>query len=426
MRPMILGAALLGLAASADAQTLAQRITAGGDGEVRFQYAARAASCGDGERYIRLHDATFFFSNRGTSMWTNRGGFSDFDGRPCRHGPAEVRLTVRDGAVVAVRTTLPAPATREGARDLGVISASEAARYFLSLFVQQGLVDDQRVLLALVLADSTRIWPDLHRVARDASLSDTRRGHALGWSRYDGDPAAIAPLTAFLRDASLSGKTRNGAVVALAHFDEPAALRALLEFVTSGDSATKLRATAVHIIGGENPEALPTFRRLAGDAVLPNEVRSALFLVLSNSDDPADGRLLRSLLPRIESEKLKDRLLHAVSERDDLESARWLLTVATSNEESVKTRRQALFWAGESDALPLADLVAVYPKLDDRNVKEHYIFVLQNRKEPQATDRLIELARSEKDPQLQKKAMFWIGQKKDPKAVAFIREVITQ
>ena len=422
MRPILLGAALL-LAGSAHAQTLTQRIAAVRDGEVRFRYAARAATCGDGERMVRLEDAMFIVSSRGG--WTQVQGNIISD-QPCRHGLAEARLSVRDGAVISIRSTLPAPEMRPGARDLGIVPAADAARYFLSLigFTPLG-VDDQRVFLALVLADSTRIWPDLVGIARNASLSESLRGRALSWSGYDGDPALVPVLAGFLRDASAPSKIRSGAASGLSRLDDPAALRTLLDYVSNGDVA-KLRATIVHIVGGETAEALPAFRRMAADPAAPDEVRGAIFLELSESENPADGQLLRSLLPKIESEKLKDRLLHSVSERDDAESARWLLQVAMSTTETVETRRKALFWAGQSEALPLADLVAVYPRLTDRKLKEHFIFVLHDRDEDEATDHLIRIARTETDTELRKKAFFWLSQRKDEKSVAFFREVISK
>ena len=421
MRVTLLGAALL-LAGSAQAQTLAQRIAAVREGEVRFRYAARPATCGDGDRMVRLEDAMFIASTRG---WTELQGRIISD-QPCRHGLAEARLTIRDGAIVSIRSTLPAPETRPAARDLGIVPAAEAARYFLGLIgVTPLAVDDQRVFLALVLADSASVWRELVSIARNPSLSESLRGRALAWSGYDRDPALVSVLAGFLRDDSAPAKVRGGAASGLSRLDDPAALRTLLDYVSSGDVA-KLRASIVHVVGGETAEALPTLRRVAADADAPDEVRGAIFLELSESEDPADGKLLWSLFPRIESEKLKDRLLHSVSERDEPESGRWLLQIATSTNETVRTREKALFWAGEVETLPLSELVAVYPKLTERKLKDHFIFVLHERDEPEATDHLIRIARTETDPDLRKKAFFWLGQRKDAKSVAFIREVINR
>ena len=423
MRTIFYGAALLCAAASVDAQTLAQRIASVRDGEVRFRYAARAATCGDGDRTIRFEDAMFVTSSRGS--WSEFHGRIISD-RPCRLGLAEARLTIDNGAVVGIRSTLPAPATREGARDLGIVAAGDAARYFLGLLGSTPLtVADNRVFLALVLADSTVIWPELVKIARNPELSDALRGRALAWSGYDRDPAQTSVLVGFLRDRSAPSKIRSGAASGLARLDEPAALRALLDFVANGDT-TKLRATIVHIVGGETSEALPTFRRLAADPAAPEDVRGAIFLEMGDSDDPADAQLLRSLLPRIESEKLKERLLHSISQREEPGSARWLLQVAMSSTETVKTRERALFWAGQSQALPLSDLVAVYPKLTERKLKRHFIFVLHDRDEAEATDHLVRIARTETDTDLRKQAFFWLSQRKDEKSVAFFREVISK
>jgi HEAT repeat protein len=39
---------------------------------------------------------------------------------------------------------------------------------------------------------------------------------------------------------------------------------------------------------------------------------------------------------------------------------------------------------------------------------------------------LIEVARTNHNPQVRKKAIFWLGQSKDPRALAFFEDVLTK
>ena len=49
--------------------------------------------------------------------------------------------------------------------------------------------------------------------------------------------------------------------------------------------------------------------------------------------------------------------------------------------------------------------------------------VVQSR-DPAAVDKLISIARTDKDTQSRKKAIFWLGQSHDPRAIKAITEVL--
>ena len=396
-------------------QSLMQRVTAGGDGTVRIRYASRPDICG-GNRYIRLGENVYMAGNRGLSIMT--GHFQTDD--PCNRGMAETRLEVMKGRVVDVKSAVASSAGTAD-RDLGIVGTADVTKMFLDLLSRPDADRDERLFLALILADSATIWPDLVRLAKNTALSDERRGRALRWAGLDGEADAREPLAVFLRDATLPRKIRQGAASGLAQIDDPATTRLLTEFVRApGDS--RLRAGIVHMVN-DRGGAMSVWRTMAADASIDEEVRGAIFLVLSNTDNPQDGRLLRSLLPSVQTKKLRGRLLHAVSERDDAESGKWLLEVGISSEHDYETRKQALFWAGQSET-PVKDVVAAYDRLDDRRLKEYMIFVIQDREESEATDKLISIARSDPDKENRKKAMFWLGESKDPRAASFIREVL--
>jgi HEAT repeat protein len=89
-------------------------------------------------------------------------------------------------------------------------------------------------------------------------------------------------------------------------------------------------------------------------------------------------------------------------------------------------RKQALFWRGQRDAAPLSDLLALYTRLDSRELREHYVFVLSQRRESAAVDRLIDLAKSDSDREIRAKATFWLGQSRDPRATKFLEERISK
>jgi hypothetical protein len=89
----------------------------------------------------------------------------------------------------------------------------------------------------------------------------------------------------------------------------------------------------------------------------------------------------------------------------------------------IETRKQALFWFGQGNA-PTKDLVRLYDSLDARSLREHFTFVVSQRRDDEAVDKLIDIARTDRDSQIRKQAMFWLGQTKHPRAIKFFHDVL--
>src|SRR3989442_3635246 len=78
-------------------------------------------------------------------------------------------------------------------------------------------------------------------------------------------------------------------------------------------------------------------------------------------------------------------------------------------------RKMALFWAGKSGA-NLDQLVALYDRLQNQEMKEQLVFVYSQRREPAPLDKPIYIARPGPNPRLRQKALFWIGPSPEPPA----------
>ncbi len=108
----------------------------------------------------------------------------------------------------------------------------------------------------------------------------------------------------------------------------------------------------------------------------------------------------------------------------------WPDLVRLARDERVlrKTREQAVFWlaeaAGEAAVKDLADLVG--DDTLDRDVREHAVFALSQEPKEVGVPALIQIARSNRDPEVRKKAFFWLGQSNDPRALALFEEVLTR
>lgn len=237
--------------------------------------------------------------------------------------------------------------------------------------------------------------PDAARYMLDAARRAGGRNarYALAAAVFADSVDLTADLARLARDAGVNRGTRENAVFWIAGYDDEPATRALHD--------------------------------LAADDGLEDEVRGAAIIALGSvdiSDDEVEW--LRRLYPKV-SEKLRSNIFLAVSQSDGQRASRWLADVATDQSQTEHTREQALFWLGQGRA-PTADLVRVYDRLPETAMRRQYTFVLSQRHDAEALDKLIDVAEHDRDRDVRRQALFWLGQSKDPRAIAYIRDLVTR
>ena len=92
--------------------------------------------------------------------------------------------------------------------------------------------------------------------------------------------------------------------------------------------------------------------------------------------------------------------------------------------ESRQLRKDALFWAGQDEETPTAQIVRAYDNDSDDSFREHAIFVLSQRDDNAALESLMQIARADRDTRMRAKALFWLGQKDDPRARKLIADIV--
>lgn len=136
--------------------------------------------------------------------------------------------------------------------------------------------------------------------------------------------------------------------------------------------------------------------------------------------------ILKNILARDPSEHIRDKALFAlyVSNQPDATDA---LLAAAKNDASPHIRGQAIFWlsqrAGERASAAIVSAIQNDP---DTHVKEQAVFALSQLPKDEGVPKLIEVAKNQRNPEVQKKAFFWLGQSHDPRALAFIEQVLTR
>ena len=287
--------------------------------------------------------------------------------------------------------------------------------------------DDPRVaaMNALMQMDAVNAVPVLKQVlARRDPCSAGLRRRAVFVLSQKRTPETEDVLLSVARDDP-DGDVREPAVFWLSQVGSERAVTALDSILrTSTDE--DLREKAVFALSQiRDPRAEQMLRAYAGREDAPEETREKAVFWLGQQHEADNGSFLRDLYARVSSSDLKEKIIFSLSQMHSEENTRWLMDLAVNSREDVDLRKKALFWAGQTGA-GIADLTQLYDRISDVDLKEQLIFVYSQRHEPQALDKIIDIARHETNPDLRKKALFWLGQSHDPRAAQVLLEIVNQ
>ena len=170
-----------------------------------------------------------------------------------------------------------------------------------------------------------------------------------------------------------------------------------------------------------------SLRPFAEMSSVPTELRArAIYYIGQGRRSGDEGEYLRGLFWKTASPELRESVIQAVANQKSPDRTTWLLGVARDKNQELEPRKKALFYAGQS-GVELKDLLPMYDELAGRmEMQDQMLYVFAQRKEPEATDMLMQIARTEKNSDLRKKAVFWLGQRKDPRVKQFLLDLLNQ
>ena len=288
-----------------------------------------------------------------------------------------------------------------------------------------GNEDDTRTIAlnALIQMDAERAVPILEKVlARRDSGSVCLRRHAIFLisQKHTGRTEEIL-VNAVNNDPD--PEVRGNAVFWLSQVNSERAVAALETILRSSDD-TELQEKALFALSQQqSPRALGILRAYAEREDAPEDLRANAIFWLGQRSGSEDAAFLRTLYGRIRNPELREKILFSIAQSGDPASADWLLDIARNRQEPMELRKNALFWAGQGKA-SIGELVRLYADVSDSEMREQLVFVYSQRSEREALDKLLDLARRDPDPEIRKKALFWIGQSKDPRATKIIEDIL--
>jgi hypothetical protein len=102
-----------------------------------------------------------------------------------------------------------------------------------------------------------------------------------------------------------------------------------------------------------------------------------------------------------------------------------LFRIARDESRPRATRNQATFWLGQA----AADAIAPErdrKTTDEEEIKKSAVFALSQHKREDSVPALIQVAKNNRDPEVRRSALFWLGQTGDPRAVSLFEEILTR
>lgn len=334
---------------------------------------------------------------------------------------ADAAATARSGLAEGARAAADAMrGVSEGLRD-----SDRAMRSRSSSRSSECESDDDDVkvvaLDALLQMDADRALPILKKVmaSRDKCAEVLRKKAIFLIARKNTPEAVDMLLDAAKNDPDVD--VRKDAVFWLSRTSGEKSAQFLRD-VALGTGDVEVRKQAVFALSQSGSTAgRETLRQIAQAPNVSEEVRGDAIFWLGQRGSADDMDFLRTLYPKLTDRDLKDKVLFAASRHKG--NAAWLLDIAQDPKESTELRKQALFWAGQG-GVSAEQLVALYDKTSDREMKKQLVFVYQQRGTGAAFDKLLDIARNEKDVEIRKDAIFWVSRSKDPRAVKLLEDLI--
>lgn len=417
----VLGAlALYSVGCPLSAQSLADRVSGANQPRVQFTFAARSDVCGNGRSFIQVSGNQWYGSYSG-----------DVDRREmCAQGPVRVVLDRAGREVVSLSTYAgPVGEIPMGVVDLGRVRARDATDYLLGLAEQsEGRVSRDAVLPAM-LADSVDVAPRLLAIARNQNAARETRRTAISWlgRPLDSGERAVREVAAALvlisKDEDDNQNVRRQALRTLARLEHGAGTTALMELARDAQRNWLAREALSALTASGDPRARQHLRDVVRRADLPDDVLAAAIRGVGGEFATGeDVRLLRESYAKLPGEKSRESAVQAIATFGGSDNVRWMLALARDPNQPIATRRRAVSHAYRGGT-SVAEIIKVYDETTDTQIKDAVIQALVESGEKQATDKLMQIARSDESLSMRRKAINSLSRSSDERVRKFLSDL---
>jgi HEAT repeat protein len=272
--------------------------------------------------------------------------------------------------------------------------------------------------------DASAAMPILRRVLerRDECLVELRRRAVFMLARR-GDAESTSLLISTAKNDP-NATVRSEAVGFLSRMPGDAPIAALEDILRSSDDERVQRTAVRALMSSDNSRARSSLRGLLDRRDAPEALRIQVLEAFTRDRGSADDAdYLRALYTHAESDRFKMALVGAIARIGGKDNQEWLVGLVKNASESTQLRAAALQGLSRSD-IPVGDLGRMYDASDSRSMRQQLLSAIANRKEAEATDKLIDIARNSTDPEMRRQAIYYLSRRNDPRAARLLMELI--
>ncbi|MBL0169627.1 MAG: HEAT repeat domain-containing protein [Gemmatimonadaceae bacterium] len=290
--------------------------------------------------------------------------------------------------------------------------------------------DDERLdaLNALAQMDADQALPTLKRVLTRREPCTQRLRRQAVWLIASRKQAEAASILLNVAKTDPDKDVREQAVFWMANVPTDEATTMLIDLAKKSEDLDLQKRAVYALSRSKSPRAAATLREIALDDNAEVELRGdALNWFMSGPGRTADDAMtfLKDVYGRADDTRFKQRVLQIIASRRTDETRAFLVDVAQNPKESMDSRRSAI-WSLQGSGVTNAQLARIYDSGTDVDVRKQVIGVLAGLKENGGVDKLLDIARTEKNLELRKQAVTYLSRTKDPRALALLQEIINR
>jgi HEAT repeat protein len=308
--------------------------------------------------------------------------------------------------------------------------AEAAERVKLAASRGQNICDQEErnvkieAMSALAQMDQQAAVPVLRTVlsTKDDCMAPVRR-QAISLVARSNNADAVALLGLVAR-SDIDRETQLEAVRALGRMSNEAAYTALEEFLRTSTSESVQSEAASTMARSDNPRAQAAVRTLIERKDVAERIRMSAISSLAQRSN-LSAEYWRTLYTKLESDELRRAVVFAIAKMNTDESQAFLITLARNQAEPYAVREAAI--SRIRGTAPVADLYRLLQDADSRSMRLSLVSAISARREADATDRLIDVAKTSTDPEVRSAAIRALSQsprKEDPKVAKALTDIL--
>jgi HEAT repeat protein len=333
------------------------------------------------------------------------------------------RRGASEGDVVGLYVRVNSALAQRGDRGAADIVA-KAAQAGANTCDREDMQVRAEAMSALSQMDPAAALPILRRVLDkkdECTVELRRRAVFMLGRRADGEAASLLATTA---KSDPSASVRSEAISWLPKLQGDAGVNMLEEILRTEQDERIQRSVIRALVSSDNQRARSSMRALIDRKDAPINLRVEAISSFNNDRATTDdAAYLRSLYSRADTDRVKDAIINAVARIGGQENEQWVLNLAKSPNEPSQLRATAIARLVRSN-ISIADLSKLYDAADSYDVRSRIVSVLENRKEPEAADKLVDIIRNSTVVNIRNQALNALTRRKDPRSVQLLQDIL--